>query len=87
MHRYPFTVVRARLLDAQGRPVYQRDMWLLVIGRRRHELSLIEIWEAHRRRHDVEHFFQFGRQRMLLAAYQTPEVENEENCRQIVQLA
>lgn len=87
MHKYPFTLVRARVLDAEGKPVYQRDLWLIVLGKRRRELSLIEIWEAYGQRYDLEHFFRYGKQRLLMAAYQTPEVEREENWWQIVQRA
>jgi hypothetical protein len=35
----------------------------------------------------VEHFFRFGKQRLLMASYQTPEVQHEENWWQIAQLA
>ena len=87
MHQYPFTLVRARMLDADGKPIHKREMWLLVIGKRRNELSLIEIWEAYGRRYDLEHFFRFGKQRLLLTAFQTPETQSEENWWQIVQLA
>ena len=87
MHKYPFTLVRARILDANGDPVYKRDMWLLAIGERRHELSIIDIWEAYSQRYDVEHFFRYGKQRLLMAAFQTPIFEHEENWWQIVQLA
>ena len=87
MHQYPFTLVRARVLDADGKPIHKREMWLLVIGKRRNELSLVEIWEAYGRRYDLEHFFRFGKQRLLLTAFQTPETQSEENWWQIVQLA
>ncbi len=87
MYQHPFTLVRARVLDADGKPIHQRELWLLVIGERRSELSLVEIWEAYGRRYDLEHFFRFGKQRLLLTAFQTPEVQYEENWWQIVQLA
>jgi len=32
MHEHPFTLVRARVLDADGDPVFKRDMWLITIG-------------------------------------------------------
>ena len=57
------------------------------MGQHRNQLSLTEGWEAYRRRYDVEHFFRFGKQRLLMAAYQTPEVQHEENWWQIAQLA
>ena len=87
MHKHPFTLVRVQVLDEQGRPVYKRTMWLIVIGERRHELSLVEAWEAYGQRYDVEHYFRFGKQRLLMATYLTPDVEHEENWMWIVALA
>ncbi len=87
MHKYPFTLIRVRVLDEEGRCVFKRPLWLIVIGKRRHEISLLEAWEAYGRRCDVEHYFRFGKQRLLMAAYQTPDVEHEENWMQIVALA
>lgn len=87
MQRYPFTLVRAVVLDEQGQPVFKRALWLIVMGARRGELSLVEAWEAYDQRYDLEHYFRFGKQRLLMAALQTPDVEHEENWLQIVQLA
>ncbi len=87
MHPHPFTLVRARVLDAAGQPIHKRAMWLLVIGARRAELALVDIWDAYRQRYDLEHFFRFGKQRLLLTACQTPDDRREENWWQIVQLA
>lgn len=87
MHRYPFTLVRAVVLDEQGLPVFKRALWLIVMGARRGELSLVEAWEAYGQRYDLEHYFRFGKQRLLMAAFQTPDVKHEENWLQIVQLA
>ena len=87
MHKYPFTLVRARVVDAQGRAVFKHAMWLLAIGERRAELSLVAIWEAYGCRYDMEHFYRYGKQRLLWAAFQTPNVAHEENWWRIVQLA
>lgn len=87
MHRYPFTLVRAVVLDEHGQPVFKRPLWLIVLGERRAELSLVDAWAAYGRRYDLEHYFRFGKQRLLLAAYQTPDVEHEENWVGLVQLA
>ncbi|MEW6296093.1 MAG: transposase, partial [Candidatus Diapherotrites archaeon] len=86
LHQYPFTLVRIRYFDAQGREAFKRPLWLIVMGKRRHELSLSDIWESYQQRYDLEHFFRFGKQHLLMAAYQTPEVEHEENWWQIVSL-
>lgn len=87
MHKHPLTLIRVQTLDEKGNPVFKHAMWLIVMGKRRQELSLVETWEAYRQRYDVEHFFRFGKQRLLIAAYQTPDVEHEENWLQIAALA
>ncbi len=87
MHQHPFTLVRARVFDAQGHLVFVRPIWLIVFGPRRTELSLCEVWDAYRQRFDVEHFLRFGKQRLLMDAYQTPDTVHEENWWTLVQLA
>jgi hypothetical protein len=87
MHQCPFTLVRAEVVDDEGHPVFTRPMWLTAIGERRRELSLVDIWEAYRQRYDLEHFFRFGKQRLLMDAYQTPDTSHEEQWWTFVQLA
>jgi len=87
MHQYPFTLVRVRWYDGWGRPVHQRALWLIVIGERRHELALLDTFEAYMHRSHLEHFFRFGKQKLLLASFQTPEVGREEIWWQLVHLA
>jgi len=57
------------------------------MGERRNELSLLQIFAAYQRRYDLEHFFRFGKQRLLLHRYQTPETEHEEKWWQMAHLA
>ena len=87
MHPQPFTLVRVRLLDAAGQPAFKRDLWLVVLGARRLELTLLEIQQAYAQRFDLEHFFRFSKQRLLLASFQTPDAEREVNWLQLCQLA
>jgi len=84
MHNQPFTLVRKVWYNEQGQPVHQKPIWLLVLGQRRQEITLAQVNTAYDQRFDQEHFFRFGKQRLLLAAYQTPEVEHEENWWQLV---
>lgn len=58
-----------------------------VIGKRRHELSLLQVHEAYTQRYDLEHFFRFSKKRLLPSKFQTPDFEHEENWCQLVQLA
>jgi hypothetical protein len=76
-----------RFFDENGRLAFRRTMWLIVVGKRRQELTLKEIWYSYQRRYDAEHFFRFGKQRLLLTAYQTPDTEHEETWVQLVQVA
>jgi hypothetical protein len=87
MHKHPFTLVRARLFDAQGKLVFKRPMWLIALGERRYDLSLLDIWSSYAQRVDLEHFFRFGKQKLLFDDSQTPVVEHEVNWWQLVQLA
>jgi hypothetical protein len=87
MHLHPLRLVRIIWLDEEGRPTHKRSIWLAVSGPRRHELSLRQVQEAYAQRFDLEHFFRFGKQRLLLTRFQTPDVQREENWWQIVLLA
>lgn len=87
MHCHPFTLVRIVVLDNDENPVYQHPIWLLVVGERRHELELKEIHRSYAQRSDLEHFFRFGKQKLLLTNFQTPELTREESWWQLVHLA
>ena len=94
MHDNPFTLMRIEVTSSQGIRIW-KPMWLIMIGQRREEITIIEAYQAYRQRYDVEHLFRFeregrrgflamsnhavGKQRLLLNASATPEVEHEEN--------
>ena len=87
-HENPFNLYRIRVLDTKTKkPIFKRPMWLAVDGERRHELDPSSVYESYRQRYDIEHFFRFGKQRLLMDDFQTPELVHEENWWQIVQLA
>ena len=84
----PFRLVRIRLLDGKtGERLFKRCMWLRVWGKRRMELSAEQIYWSYRNRYDIEHFFRFGKQRLLLDKYQTPDEEHLQNWMEVVNLA
>lgn len=87
MHENPFTLVRGRVLNEQDQLVFAHCLWLVVMGRRRAEISLIQAWDSYRQRYDLEHYIRFGKQRLLMDAYQTCRTRHEENWWTIVQLA
>jgi len=87
MHSFPFTLIRITITDSDGKLLFKRPLWLCVMGSRRDEISLVEAFKAYRQRYDIEHFFRFGKQRLLWDKYQTPDLLHEENWWQIVLLA
>ena len=87
MQDYPFTLVRICLYNPAGELVFKNPMWLIVVGEKRRQLSLVNIFEAYNQRYDLEHFFRFGKQKLLLNHFQTPETQHEENWWQLAHLA
>ncbi|MEQ9239034.1 MAG: transposase, partial [Coleofasciculus sp. E2-BRE-01] len=86
MHKHPFRLLQVVVSDDTGKSVW-KPMWLIVIGSRRHELSLQDCHQAYGQRYDLEHFFRFGKQKLLMTTYFTPEVHHEENWFQLILLA
>lgn len=87
MAQHPFTLVRVMVYRADGTPVFSRPLWLIAVGQRRTELTLYHIYAAYMARVDIEHFFRFGKQRLLLTAFQTPDTAREEHWWHIVHVA
>ena len=67
-----------RLLISRQR-LYKHPLWLAVCGQRRDELGLIEAYQSYVDRYDIEHFFRFGKQKLLMSTYQTPELTHEQD--------
>lgn len=87
MHRYPFTLVRITLYRTDGSLAYPQALWVIVMGEQRRALNLLDIHAAYEQRYDLEHFFRFGKQRLLLDGFQTPELQHEENWWSLAHLA
>jgi hypothetical protein len=87
MQHYPFTLLRIVFYDQAGKQAFRHPLWLIVVGQRRQELNAFEIYHAYARRYDLEHFFRFGKQHLLLANFQTPDTEREESWWQLAHIA
>ncbi len=86
LHKNPFTLVKIRLFDEDNKQVF-KTMWLMVIGKRRKELTLNQTFCCYKQRYDIEHFFKFGKSRLLMDKFQTTDVKHEESWWQMVSLA
>jgi len=87
MHDKPLKVIHIEVTDAEGKTVFKNPLHLVVAGKRQNELTLPEVYNAFKERFNLEHFFRFGKQRLLLASAQTPIVDTEENWCELVSLA
>lgn len=87
MRQFPFTLVKICWYNQKGEALFQKPLWLIVMGDRRMELSLLDIYEAYLQRCDLEHFFRFGKQKLLLDKFQTPDDNHEEHWWRLVALA
>jgi hypothetical protein len=88
MHTHPFTLLRIVLIDPEtNEPAFKRPLWLIIMGQRRAEVSLLAARTAYDQRYDLEHFFRFGKQNLLLNEFQTPKEEHEEAWWHLVHIA
>ena len=81
---YPLRLLRVQVFKASGELLFKRPLWLTAAGKRRMELSLSDIFLSYRQRFDIEHFFRFGKNRLLMDEIQTPDVQHEESWWQTV---
>jgi hypothetical protein len=86
MYRHPFTLMRVSVADDTDKLVW-KPMWLIMMGERLSEISPLVAYQSYRERFGIEHFFRFGKQRLLMTQFQTPELEHEENWIRLVLLA
>ena len=84
MSKIPLRVIGFRLLDEQGNQKLERMLWVVMCGKKRDEPTLKQCWVMVRKRFDLEHFFRFAKQKLLLNKFQSPSVAHMENWWQIV---
>jgi len=84
---YPLRLLRVCVYKESGELLFNRPLWLTASGSRRMELSVRDIFNCYRQRFDIEHFFRFGKNRLLMDKLQTPDVQHEESCWQLVMIA
>jgi len=77
-YEHPFDVIQVTAVDKDGRAIYKNPLWIAVQGKRRVELTTKEIFVYYHRRYDIEHYFRFGKDKLLFASFQTPTAEHEE---------
>lgn len=87
MNEHPFTVHRATLTDSAGHPIFHKPLWLLVFGNRRNEINAEQVYQNYLQRYDIEHFFKFEKNHLLVDKFQTSNTQHEENWWSLCSLA
>ena len=83
----PFDLLYVRVFDeTKAKPVF-KPMWLAITGPRRREVTSFQAYCKYSHRYDIEPFFRFSKQKLLLDKYQTSKVEYLDNWVLIVQMA
>ena len=83
----PLMVARISVRDQTGELVYTRPLWTVTVGSWPNNWPITNIWYNYHTRFDAEHFFRFGKSKMLLVSYQSSETLNEENWMQFCMIA
>jgi hypothetical protein len=84
----PVDIIRIQYLDPENQQgIYRHEMYLIISGERRGEVSSKEVQQSYVSRSDLEAFFRVGKQRMLLNNFQTCNLLHLDNYLLLVQLA
>jgi len=83
----PLNFIQVKVLYASGNRKYHRDLWLCVSGQQKDKISGKEVYEYYRKRFDIEHFFKFGKSKLLMDKFQTNDPNKDEDYMLFVMLA
>lgn len=76
----PFNLVKVEIYDKHsGVLIFNRPMWLSIWGKSADKITTIECYQCFRKRFDIEHFFRFGKQKLLLNSFQSVDIQHVEN--------
>jgi len=85
--KHPLRLVQICVYKESGELLFKKPLWLIVAGEKRFELALQDIFDCCRQRFDIEHFFRFGKNKLLMNKSQTPDVNHEEAWWQLTMIA
>lgn len=83
----PLDVLRIRVLDIESRrEVFERPLFLAVSGKRKSQVDSSLAQEQYRERYDVEPFYRFAKNQLLMDKLQTPNTQHLGSWLRIVQI-
>jgi len=76
----PFDLLAVKVRDAlTGLPVFERDMFVAISGKRKTQIDSVAGYQTYRRRSDIEPALRFSKQRLMLDKYQTSVTNHFDN--------
>lgn len=88
MKHKPLDILRVMIVDAHShQPIFERPLFLAVCGKRKNCIDCAQAREEYRQRYDVEPYYRFAKNRLLLDKLQTPIAQHLDPWLRIVQLA
>ena len=83
----PLDVLRVQVLDAESRQaVFDRPLFLAVSGKRKSQVDSTLAQEQYRERYDVEPYYRFAKNQLLMDKLQTPDAKHLDPWLRIVQI-
>lgn len=77
MDDMPFDLVAVKQTDKiTGKSLFQRPLFIAIFGQQRHQHSTKQTRQDYLHRYDIEPFFRFSKQQLLLNKYQSPDVQH-----------
>ncbi len=86
-YKHSVTVYQVCVTDSDGLSLYKRPLWLCLSGSCGNKISAEEVYDYYVSRYDIEHYFRFGKDKLLMNTYQTPDVSHEQNWWKLCSLA
>lgn len=83
----PFDVLRVQVLDTESQQaVFDRPLFVAVSGKRKKQVDSALAQEQYRERYDVEPYYRFAKNKLLMDKLQTPVVNHLDNWLRIIQI-
>ena len=83
----PLDVLRIQVFDAESRQaVFDRPLFLAVSGKRKSQVDSVLAQEQYRERYDVEPWYRFAKNQLLMDKLQTPKAQHLDPWLRIVQI-
>lgn len=77
----PVDIVKCEIFlkDDPARTLFEKPLLLIVSGKKKRNLTSLQIYQSYQCRFDIEHFFRFQKQQLLFSGYQTPDLQRQVN--------